>query len=114
MTDPEGTRAGIGALLVGCYDGPRLVFAGRVGTGFTHAFALELRKRLDALAQKACPFDPPIVRGPERHAHWVKPVLVCEVTYTEWTNDGRLRSPVFVRLRSDVHPKDVAASPPRL
>jgi len=122
MTDPEGTRVGIGALLVGYYaprqgsgrlerqskgDGPRLVFAGRVGTGFSHAFAIELRQRLDALAQKACPFDPPIVKGPERLAHWVKPVLVCEATYTEWTNDKRLRHPVFVKIRKDVKPKEI-------
>jgi bifunctional non-homologous end joining protein LigD len=124
MTDPEGTRVGLGALLVGYYaprqgsgrperdskdDGPRLVFAGRVGTGFSHAFAIELRQRLDALAQKACPFDPPIVKGPERLAHWVKPVLVCEATYTEWTNDKRLRHPVFVRIRKDVKPKEITA-----
>jgi bifunctional non-homologous end joining protein LigD len=112
MTDPEGTRVGIGALLVGYYDGPRLVFAGRVGTGFSHAFAIELRQRLDALAQKPCPFDPPIVKGPERLAHWVKPVLVCEATYTEWTNDKRLRHPVFVKIRKDVKPK--AITPPAL
>ena len=125
MTDPEGTRVGIGALLIGYYaprqssgrperqskgDGPRLVFAGRVGTGFSHAFAIELRQRLDALAQKACPFDPPIVKGPERLAHWVKPVLVCEATYTEWTNDKRLRHPVFVKIRTDVKPKNINSS----
>jgi bifunctional non-homologous end joining protein LigD len=112
VTDPEGTRVGIGALLVGYYDGPRLVLAGRVGTGFSHAFAIELRTRLDALAQKQCPFDPPIVKGPERLAHWVKPALVCEATYTEWTNDGRLRHPVFVKIRTDVKPKSIA--PPNL
>ena len=112
VTDPEGSRVGIGALLVGYYDGPRLVFAGRVGTGFSHAFAIELRERLDRLAQKPCPFDPPIVKGPERLAHWVKPVLVCEATYTEWTNDGRLRHPVFVKIRKDVKPKEI--KPPAL
>jgi bifunctional non-homologous end joining protein LigD len=112
VTDPEGSRVGIGALLVGYYNGPRLVFAGRVGTGFSHAFAIELRERLDRLAQKPCPFDPPIVKGPERLAHWVKPVLVCEATYTEWTNDGRLRHPVFVKIRKDVKPKDI--KPPAL
>jgi bifunctional non-homologous end joining protein LigD len=112
MTDPEGTRVGLGALLVGYYNGPRLVFAGRVGTGFSHAFAIELRERLDTLAQKPCPFDPPIVKGPERLAHWVKPVLVCEATFTEWTNDGRLRHPVFVKIRKDVKPKDI--KPPAL
>jgi bifunctional non-homologous end joining protein LigD len=111
VTDPEGTRVGLGALLVGYYDGPRLVFAGRVGTGFSHAFAVELRERLDKLAQKHCPFDPPIVKGPERLAHWVKPVLMCEATYTEWTNDQRLRHPVFVKLRKDV-PSSSSSRPP--
>jgi bifunctional non-homologous end joining protein LigD len=111
VTDPEGSRVGLGALLVGYCDGPRLVFAGRVGTGFSHAFAVELRERLDKLAQKQCPFDPPIVKGPERLAHWVKPVLMCEATYTEWTNDGRLRHPVFVKLRKDV-PTSSSSRPP--
>jgi bifunctional non-homologous end joining protein LigD len=111
VTDPEGSRVGLGALLVGYWDGPRLIFAGRVGTGFSHAFAVELRERLDKLAQKQCPFDPPIVKGPERLAHWVKPVLMCEATYTEWTNDGRLRHPVFVKLRKDV-PTSSSSRPP--
>src|SRR5262245_60236048 len=101
MTDPEGTRAGIGALLVGFYDRRRLVFAGRVGTGFSQAFAAELRQRLNTLETKQCPFDPPIVKGPERLAHWVKPTLVCDATYAEWTHDKRLRAPVFVNIRKD-------------
>ena len=122
MTDPQGTRQGISALLVGYYaarqgsgrperqpkgDGPRLVYAGRVGTGFSQSFALELRQRLDALEQRQCPFDPPILKGPERLAHWVKPVLVCDVVFAEWTNDTRLRAPVFAGLRTDVKPTDV-------
>jgi bifunctional non-homologous end joining protein LigD len=107
FTDPEGTREGIGALLVGYYDRTRLVFAGRVGTGFSHQVAVDLRKRLNALEQRQCPFDPPIIKGPDRHAHWVKPTLVCEASYTEWTNDGRLRHPVFLGLRAKVKPKTV-------
>jgi bifunctional non-homologous end joining protein LigD len=127
VTDPQGTRQGIGALLVGYYtprqqsrgaerqskrSGPRLVYAGRVGTGFSQTFAIELRMRLDALEQQQCPFDPPILKGPERLAHWVKPVLVCDVLFAEWTNDTRLRAPVFAGLRTDVKPKDV--KPPAL
>ena len=127
MTDPQGTRHGISALLVGYYaprqgsgrperqskgDGPRLVYAGRVGTGFSQSFALELRQRLDALEQQQCPFDPPILKGPERLAHWVKPVLVCDVLFAEWTNDSRLRAPVFAGLRTDVKPTDV--TPPEV
>ena len=64
MTDPEGTRVGLGALLVGVLRWPAPRLCGRVGTGFSHAFAIELRERLDALGQKPCPFDPPIVKGP--------------------------------------------------
>jgi bifunctional non-homologous end joining protein LigD len=112
FTDPEGTRAGIGALLVGYYEGPRLVFSGRVGTGFSHAFAADLRRRLDAIEQTDCPFDP-APAGPERLAHWVKPQLVCEVTFVEWTDDGRLRHPSFQGLRSGAKAKEVIrASPP--
>ncbi len=107
VTDPQGTRQGISALLVGYYDGSRLVYAGRVGTGFSQSFAIDLRKRLDALEQRQCPFDPPIVKGPERLAHWVKPVLVCDVLFAEWTNDTRLRAPVFAGLRTDVKPKEI-------
>jgi len=90
-------RDGIGALLIGQYDGRRLAFSGRVGTGFSHALATDLRRRLEAMTQRRCPFDPD--PGPaERHAHWVKPALTCEVAYAERTEDGRLRHPKFVRL----------------
>jgi bifunctional non-homologous end joining protein LigD len=107
FTDPEGTRAGLGALLVGHYDGARLVFAGKVGTGFTQAFALDLRRRLEGLRQTAPPFDPPPPRGIARRAHYVRPDLVCEVTFGEWTDDGMIRHPVFQGLRADKKPRDV-------
>jgi bifunctional non-homologous end joining protein LigD len=107
FTDPEGSRAGLGALLVGRYDGRRLVFSGRVGTGFSQTLALDLRRRLEAIAQKTCPFEP-LPAGPlGRHAHWVKPAIVCEAAFTELTNSGMLRHPVFQRLRNDVKPKEV-------
>jgi bifunctional non-homologous end joining protein LigD len=127
MTDPQGTRQGLSALLVGYYaprevagrgargsrhGKQRLVYAGRVGTGFSHAFAIELRERLDALEQRQCPFDPPILKGPERLAHWVEPVLVCDVLFAEWTNDLRLRAPVFVQHRTEIKPTDIG--PPQL
>lgn len=96
--EPKGAvRDGIGALVVGEYDGTRLVFSGRVGTGFSHALSVDLRRRLDATLQKACPFDPH--PGPtERHARWVKPTMQCEVAYGERTREGRLRHPKFIRL----------------
>jgi bifunctional non-homologous end joining protein LigD len=110
MTDPQDSGQGISALLVGFYQGRRLSYAGRVGTGFSHAFALELRERLNAIEQRKCPFDPPILKGPERLARWVQPVLVCDVLFAEWTNDVRLRAPVFARLRTDVNPTAVTSS----
>ena len=105
FTDPEGTRSGLGALLIGYYEGKRLVFSGKVGTGFTHKFALELRARLDAIEQKACPFQPPPAGVLGRRAHWVKPSLVCDVEFTEWTTDGKIRHPSFQGLRADKKPR---------
>lgn len=107
FTDPEGTRAGLGALLIGYYEGNRLICCGKVGTGFTHKVAVELRASLDRLAQKTCPFTPLPPRPLARSAHWVKPDLVCEVVFTEWTTDGNLRHPSFQGLRKDKKPHDV-------
>ncbi len=107
FTDPEGMRVGIGALLIGYYEGDRLVFSGKVGTGFTQKMAVDLRRRLDALEQKTCPFTPPPAGALGKHAHWVKPVLVCEVVFTEWTGEGKIRHPSFQGLRADKKPRDV-------
>jgi bifunctional non-homologous end joining protein LigD len=107
FTDPEGARAGIGALLVGCYDGGRLAFAGKVGTGFSQAFASALRRRLDAMEVPAAPFLPPPPPAIARRAHWVRPELVCEATFTEWTDEGMIRHPSFQGLREDKSPTDV-------
>jgi bifunctional non-homologous end joining protein LigD len=112
FTEPEGTRVGIGALLIGYYAGGRLVFSGKVGTGFTHALAVDLRRRLDALEQHTCPFDPSPPRSIARHAHWVKPVLVGEVAFTEWTSEGRIRHPSFQGLRTDKNPREVVREKP--
>lgn len=101
FTDPDGSRAGLGALLLGCYDDGRLVFAGRVGTGFTQQAALDLRRQLTALEQTTTPFDPPLAGPLGRHAHWVSPTLVCEVAFAEWTGDGMIRHPSFQGLRAD-------------
>ncbi len=107
FTEPEGTRAGIGALVVGYYDGSRLVCSGKVGTGFTHKSAVELRQMLDAIEVKSCPFDPVPPGWLGRHVHWVKPQLVGEVVFTEWTGDGKIRHPSFQGLRADKRPRQV-------
>jgi bifunctional non-homologous end joining protein LigD len=107
FTEPEGRRAGIGALLIGYYEQQRLVFAGKVGTGFTDAVALDLRRRLDAIARSSPPFDPAPSGALGRSAHWVAPLLVGEVMFTEWTGDGKIRHPSFQGLRADKTPHAV-------
>src|SRR5262245_43606857 len=106
FTDPQGARVGLGALLVGYYDGDDFVFAGKVGTGFDTKLLLELRQRLDALAIGA----PPFTRGtglPKLRVHWVKPELVVQVAFMEWTSGDKLRHPRLVGLRQDKTARDV-------
>jgi bifunctional non-homologous end joining protein LigD len=117
FTDPEGSREGIGALLVGHHDGTgALRFAGKVGTGYTRAVANALRAQLDRLEQRDCPFTPRPAGWLGKHAHWVKPELVAEIEFTEWTEGGSIRHPSFQGLRKDKRARDVvreiATSPP--
>jgi bifunctional non-homologous end joining protein LigD len=107
-TEPDGGRSHFGALLVGYFDGARLVYAGKVGTGFTNASLAAVRASIDRVPATTSPFEPPPKRawtGPG--VHWVKPVLVAEVAFTEWTTDGRLRHPSFKGLRADKRARDV-------
>ena len=108
FTDPEGSRQGLGALLVGHYDADgSLVFAGKVGTGFTTSGAQELRAELNALEAANCPFTPRPAGALGKRAHWVRPSFVAEVTFTEWTGDGKVRHPSFQGLRRDKDPRRV-------
>ena len=107
FTDPEGSREGIGALLVGFYDSGTLAFAGKVGTGFTTKGARELRTALNRIERRDAPFTPPPPGWLGRNAHWVKPDLVAEVEFTEWTNEGKIRHPSFQGLRRDKKPRSV-------
>ena len=112
-TDPEGSRVGLGSLLIGVHDAEGgLDFAGKVGTGFSSKLLLELRRRLTALEQPKSPFKQARIPGVTR-AHWVRPELVGEVEFTEWTLDGRLRHPSFQGLREDKSPRDVVRERPR-
>ena len=104
----EGNRAGhLGALLVGYHDpdapGRPLRYAGRVGTGFTEAELRRLAALLDERATEACPFDPPppLPRPAARATHWVRPDLVVQVSFGEWTSDGILRHPAYLGQRED-------------
>jgi bifunctional non-homologous end joining protein LigD len=106
FTDPQRSRAGLGALLVGYFEGPDFVFAGKVGTGFDTRLLLELRARLDRLEIPAPPFTN--AKGlPRLRAHWVRPELVVQVAFTEWTVHGKLRHPRFIALRTDKAARDV-------
>lgn len=112
FTDPEGSREGIGALLAGYYEGKRLVFAGKVGTGFTVKSARDLRVRLNRLETTTCPFSPRPPGWLGRNAHWVRPSLVGEVVFTEWTGEGKIRHPSFQGLRKDKDPRTVVRERP--
>ena len=108
-TAPKGSRIELGALLVGVYEGDRLRYAGKVGTGFTRETLRDLAARLAPLRRDDAPFaDAPRLRS----ATWVEPRLVAQVGFTEWTRDGRLRHPRFVGLREDKEPKDVVREVP--
>jgi len=105
-TEGEGSRGALGALLVGFYDGKRLVYAGRVGSGLTDAALASLGAKLGELERKTSPFDPPPhITG--HVVHWAKPTLVVEVAFREWTAEGVLRQPVFLGVREDKPPREV-------
>ncbi len=120
FTEPTRSRVGLGALVVGYYQRGDLVYAGKVGTGFSQATLRELRQRLDALETPDPPFHDGdevrrAARGPGGAAvHWVRPELVAEVAFSEWTTDGRLRHPRFVGLRDDKPAREVVREAPPL
>jgi bifunctional non-homologous end joining protein LigD len=106
--DGEGNRSGLlGSILVGVYDGDRLNFAGKVGTGFKDAELTRLGGLLAVLASEDCPFDPPPPRPVSRVAHWVRPELVAEVTFGEWTHDEIIRHASYISTREDKAAHDV-------
>lgn len=104
-TDPKGRRSAFGALLIGYYREGKLSYAGKVGTGYDTATLHALGKRLKAAEVATCPFDPCDAEG--RGAHWVKPTLIAQIGFTEWTKDGKLRHPRFLGLRNDKKARDV-------
>ena len=108
FTDPQGSRAGLGALLLGVYEADGgLRYSGRVGTGFDDSTLASLRKQLARLEQSASAFVNPPSGYAAKGVHWVKPTLVAEVAFTEWTQDGTLRHPSFQGLRKDKKAKEV-------
>ncbi|HYU78359.1 MAG TPA: RNA ligase family protein [Vicinamibacterales bacterium] len=121
FTDPQGVRVGLGALLVGYYEKDDLVFAGKIGTGFDMKLLLDMRTRLDALEIS----NPPFTKGiglpsrssrrtgrakaglPRIRAHWVRPAIVVQVGFIEWTVHGKLRHPRLLGVRTDTAARDV-------
>jgi bifunctional non-homologous end joining protein LigD len=110
-TRGKGTRAPLGALLLGYWEAGRLRYAGHVGSGFDEATLTQLKKRLAPLEADQHPFaEPPPLH---RATIWLRPETVAEVKFAEWTRDGYLRAPVFLRLRDDVDPKSVRRTEPK-
>ncbi len=103
-TAPGGARSHFGALLIGAWEGERLRYAGKVGTGFTERSLRDLIRRFRRLVRRTAPFAERIT---ERAVTWLEPRLVAQIAYTEWTGDGRLRHPVFLGLRDDKSARDV-------
>ena len=111
FTDPQGSRVGLGALLVGYFDGDEFVFAGKIGTGFDTRLLLDLRGRLDRLEIPTSPFTK--AKGlPRLRAHWVRPDIVVQVAFIEWTVHGKLRHPRLLGVRFDKNPHDVVREAP--
>jgi bifunctional non-homologous end joining protein LigD len=105
FTDPQGARVGFGALLIGYFEDGKLRYAGKVGTGYNTRLLLDLAGRLKKLEQDDSPFDGP---PPARKAvHWVRPEMVVQIGFSEWTRDGRLRHPRFLGIRDDKPAREV-------
>jgi DNA ligase D-like protein (predicted ligase) len=111
-TDPQGSRTGFGALLIGYYEGDRLLYAGKVGTGFDASSLDSLARKLRRLERS----DPPFHGGglPRKGVHWIQPQLVGQVGFSEWTRDGQLRHPRFLGLREDKEPREVVRERPQI
>jgi ATP-dependent DNA ligase len=124
FTDPQGARVGLGALLVGYYtprqssvspardstdDGTDFVFAGKLGTGFDAKLLVALREQLDALLVEKPPFTKG--KGLPRNGHWVRPEIVVQIGFIEWTVHGKLRHPRLLKVQTGTNPRDVVAEP---
>jgi bifunctional non-homologous end joining protein LigD len=111
FTAPQGSRTDFGALLVGYYEGGKLSYAGKVGTGFDQRTLGDLGQRMRELERPEPPFVDvhPIPKG----THWIEPRLVGQFAFSEWTRDGRLRHPRYLGLRDDKRPKEVVRERPR-
>ncbi len=108
-TEPRGTRSAFGALLLGVYDNGALEYVGHTGTGFDGKTLHSVAALMRPLETTESPFR--VRPRPNERAHWIRPELVAEVKFTEWTADGKLRHPTYVGLRDDVEPSSVRREP---
>jgi bifunctional non-homologous end joining protein LigD len=108
-TEPRNSREHIGALLLGYFDKDRFIYVGHTGGGFTQKGLGEMYRRLEPLERKTSPFEE--TPKTNEKAHWVKPEVVVEVKFNEWTADRRLRQPIFLGVRDDKGPKEVGLEP---
>lgn len=111
-SDPHGSRDGFGALLIGVYRRDRLLYAGKVGTGFDDEMLLRLKAQLQRLERDTTPFEG--TRLPSGGIHSVTPSLVAEIGFEEWTAEGELRHPRFLGVRRDTDAEDVVHEEPSL
>jgi bifunctional non-homologous end joining protein LigD len=105
FTEPRGSRKDFGALILGVYKDGRLTYVGHTGGGFNTSSLKEVKQKLTPLVQETSPFEKKIRTNTP--VTWVKPILVCEVSFSEWTNEGHMRHPVFQGLRVDKSPEEV-------
>lgn len=112
FTEPSGSRKGLGALLCGFYKGGKLHYSGKVGSGYTEKILGDLHKKLSKLEQKTCPFvEKPKMPG---KIHWVRPELLAQIKFSEWTETDSMRHPVFLGLRDDKSAKKVTMEKPKV
>lgn len=111
-TEPRNSREYIGALLLGYFDGDRFIYVGHTGAGFARPELSDMYERLKPLKRKTSPFE--VAPKTNEKAHWVRPHVVVEVKFSEWTADRRLRQPIFVGLRDDKDARDVGIEAPSI
>jgi bifunctional non-homologous end joining protein LigD len=109
-TEPRNSRELIGAILLGYYEDENLVYAGHTGGGFTRDALRDMHRRLAPLERSTQPFT--TKPGTNERAHWVEPQVIAEVKFSEWTNDGKLRQPIFLGVRDDKEPAEIVRERP--